>query len=623
MTSEFPDQIVVGDYHIGDAWQIPYIQTRWSYYSGSGTPTVVFDGLQQVIGAGSCSSAASAYRTKIQQRLTQTNNVSPIGIDGIFSFDESTVSLTANFAKLDAVTLSNMRAYLLVLEDHLISGPYEYNHVVRAEYDQAVTLTNVGDNVTVNASFPLGSWNTSNLDCICFIQNTATKEVYQAGRLPRVQDYAVAFDAVLASVPAGNGTASFHGFVTNTGTVNDQLTFSLNNTWGWPAEFMVAGDAGYHSTPVTKPIAVGGALEVWVRVTTDAALRIGSGGFVVHSATSDRTQQTTLRIFNSSPAILMVDTDGNRSDEIPITSGLTAGGFLFDHWDSYNDHGGINPNTSAANGYDIMLWHEGWANEGLAEADQQTIMNFMDAGHGVILSGQDYLTGISAGTFTSDYFGLASWVVNTRSADAVGVAGDPISDGMSFALTYPQWNLDRADNLTAGTNGTIIMTASADQDRIAIRADNGTARSVFFAYALNAMPASPDPNNVKTLLDRSVAWIMQTSGQSVEDGVLAGIASGVREIAPNPFAPLRSSSSSTTIRLRITDAAANRSARLDVVDLNGRLVRNLVNGVLPAGMQSRTWDGRDASGTPVGAGIYYVRFSNDQGSNSARVVLMR
>ncbi len=48
---------------------------------------------------------------------------------------------------------------------------------------------------------------------------------------------------------------------------------------------------------------------------------------------------------------------------------------------------------------------------------------------------------------------------------------------------------------------------------------------------------------------------------------------------------------------------------LAVYDASGRRVRTLVSGSLPAGLQSATWDGRDGSGRPVSAGIYFLRLT--------------
>jgi hypothetical protein len=256
--------------------------------------------MNPALGASNCSGAAAAYRSKINQRLTATGGVAPVGITGFFTQNGSTITASATFEKLDPVTLENTRAFILLLEDHIMYGGREYNHTTRAAYEQAVTLTNVGDVVVVTTDFTVGGgWNLDNIVAVAWLQNYGgNKEIYQAA-----------------------------------------------------------------------PLELGGA--------------------------------------------------------------------------------------------------------------------------------------------------------------------------------------------------------------------------------------------------------------SVDEPTLVALKSGVSEITPNPFVPLGQGSGSATIRMRISDQTSNQRARLDVVDLNGRLVRNLLDGLLTAGQYSQTWDGRDATGAPVGTGIYYIRFSNDEESNRTRLVLMR
>ena len=47
--------------------------------------------------------------------------------------------------------------------------------------------------------------------------------------------------------------------------------------------------------------------------------------------------------------------------------------------------------------------------------------------------------------------------------------------------------------------------------------------------------------------------------------------------------------------------------RLDVLDVQGRLVRKVVEKVLPARAHQFVWDGTSDAGTPVGGGVYFVR----------------
>jgi len=52
---------------------------------------------------------------------------------------------------------------------------------------------------------------------------------------------------------------------------------------------------------------------------------------------------------------------------------------------------------------------------------------------------------------------------------------------------------------------------------------------------------------------------------------------------------------------------------LSLFDVSGRLVRRLDSGVFESGYRSVTWDGRDAHGRRVAAGLYFLRTRSDLG----------
>jgi hypothetical protein len=67
---------------------------------------------------------------------------------------------------------------------------------------------------------------------------------------------------------------------------------------------------------------------------------------------------------------------------------------------------------------------------------------------------------------------------------------------------------------------------------------------------------------------------------------------------PNPFNP------STEIAFEIDRAG---QVVIEIFDVAGRRIRQLVDSRLPAGAHSATWDGRDAGSRPVAAGVYFYR----------------
>jgi flagellar hook capping protein FlgD len=63
--------------------------------------------------------------------------------------------------------------------------------------------------------------------------------------------------------------------------------------------------------------------------------------------------------------------------------------------------------------------------------------------------------------------------------------------------------------------------------------------------------------------------------------------------------------------------------RIEVVDVSGRRVRNLVHGALPAGEHVVRWDGRDSAGHDVGNGLFFVRMSAEGRVFARRLLVAR
>jgi aminopeptidase N len=83
---------------------------------------------------------------------------------------------------------------------------------------------------------------------------------------------------------------------------------------------------------------------------------------------------------------------------------------------------------------------------------------------------------------------------------------------------------------------------------------------------------------------------------------------------PNPFNP------STTLRFTLPVAGP---ASLSLFDVQGRLVRTLVDGSLDAGSHEARWDGRDRRGRTVASGTYYARVAAGSATSVRAVVLTK
>jgi len=67
----------------------------------------------------------------------------------------------------------------------------------------------------------------------------------------------------------------------------------------------------------------------------------------------------------------------------------------------------------------------------------------------------------------------------------------------------------------------------------------------------------------------------------------------------------------------------NGRARLEVLDVTGRVVRVLADGEQPRGRYSVVWDGRDAQGRVAGNGVYVYRLATAAGTVTRKAVVLR
>lgn len=98
------------------------------------------------------------------------------------------------------------------------------------------------------------------------------------------------------------------------------------------------------------------------------------------------------------------------------------------------------------------------------------------------------------------------------------------------------------------------------------------------------------------------------------------------ESAPGPaalwLAPPSPNPAPGATRVTFALPAAGR-VRLDVLDASGRRVRTLAEGEHPAGRHVFNWDGRDATGHVLPAGLYFVRLDTASRVQSRKLVLAR
>jgi len=95
-----------------------------------------------------------------------------------------------------------------------------------------------------------------------------------------------------------------------------------------------------------------------------------------------------------------------------------------------------------------------------------------------------------------------------------------------------------------------------------------------------------------------VVYMTPVEWEEVEDGAQLPQEFDLRQNYPNPFNP------ATVIEYALPRAS---QVKIQIYNILGQRVRNLVDELQEAGYKAIPWDGKDDSGNEVGSGIYFYR----------------
>jgi hypothetical protein len=223
---------------------------------------------------------------------------------------------------------------------------------------------------------------------------------------------------------------------------------------------------------------------------------------------------------------------------------------------------------------------------------------------------------------TSEYGGFDDWIeVYNRGLVPVDISGWLLSDerGDNAKWAYPANTvLDPGEYLAVWEDVLGFGISSDGTEVIVLTAPDSTTGMDFYdpgpQFPDTTMGRYPDGLPYWHFLHEQTPNEPNAAPIAVDEG--APIASGLEFLGsyPNPFNPR------TTL---LCELGSQSEVKVSVYDVEGRLVRELFAGRLPAGRHAFEWDGKDAEGRTVASGIYLSRISNGERFVRSKMILVK
>ncbi len=419
-----------------------------------------------------------------------------------------------------------------------------------------------------------------------------------------------------------NGESTFYIVLENTGTTADVITVDIQSendppevlSFEWFSNYCDEGGV-CHFGPNDYALAAGERETLDVHMLDQIGDTIGRAKTTLTATSNGDPGQTDAIVFGTfieTPSILLVDDDGGGSDEIYMQNAIDEAGYFEVTADAANDDF-VDLGDFVVFQYRMVLWTTGGGDATYITGDIESAWtDYLDGGGMMFIASAEYLSSRGGPTtFTSDYLHLDSWDNDVGGSLVTGSPGHSISDGMVLNLTSVITSSDDGlgnpdfpdDSFFDSAEGSKGIDVGEDGHRI-----------VFIPFPFeNVSTSDSDPNNQKTLIKRVIESFAPTTG--VEDGEHEVARLALRQNFPNPFNP------KTTIEFAVPAGAAH--VNLVVHNVNGQVVRTLVDGAKPAGPQSEVWDGVDDAGRDLASGIYFARLTIDGETASRKMALLK
>ena len=292
----------------------------------------------------------------------------------------------------------------------------------------------------------------------------------------------------------------------NLDEVATSTTFALSVDGAWPAT--ISPTLAIIKSCETQPVTV--------TVTLPANAAIDEHHLITITATpidAPAWAVSTPLTFKTPGSVLLVNDDRWYFVDGPYRAALDANHVTYDLWRGASTRAGIDPGsppTDRLSWYPEVIWFTGYDwYQTLTEADEQSLVHYLNQGGRLLLSSQDYLGQRGFNDFGRNVLGLFAFSGDVQD-QALGGAAGSLFDGVgwqSFSPPYPNYT----DALAPRPEAQVAWIGQHGWPT-AVARTYGISKTLFMGFGFEGLPAAIQPE----AMNRSVGYLSWLGSSSVK-----------------------------------------------------------------------------------------------------------
>lgn len=446
--------------------------------------------------------------------LNRSFDPAPVRVE-VDSFNPTTGAVSVTVTMVSTTySLNAENVHIILIEEDVNTAPatYDDTHVTRDIHSDTITLAGAGNTAVFNHTFTLDpGWINGNLRVVAVVQ-LADKTIIQTGSSDPAPDFKARAMVPFSRTVIGPGDAPYETDPLTIMNVGLTDTFTISATIdeappGWTVAFRDGGGT-LHTDPLAFGLA-GDAQTTFTAVVIPVSAGYARYHLTVTSPNMARPLEIPFTYITDTVDAMLVDDDGGEAFEDYFTAALQNSGVSYGIW----DRGASALTAEVAQISQLLIWNVGWSFPSLDADDQTFLTQYLGDGKALFISGQDVGWDLVANgggaAFYQNVLHTTYIRDNTNIYDLNGVAGDPITDGLSLRIQGGTGanNQDYPDEIApADADGSAILNYVGDGCG-AIRATDSVsgAKIVNLGFGFEAIDSYEDQ---RALMVPAVHWLL-------------------------------------------------------------------------------------------------------------------